>query len=94
MIPEHECLISPLMTEKTMKIGTEGVHLFRVNCGCSKKDIKNAVEKIFSVKVAAVNTLNRRGKVRVFRGNKGQRNSVKLAVVRLVEGKINFEGGI
>jgi large subunit ribosomal protein L23 len=94
MISAHECLISPVMTEKTMNASSDGVHVFRVDGRCSKLDVKDAVEKIFKVKVASVNTLNRRGKIRVFRGKKGRRNDSKFAVVRLAEGKINFEGGI
>ncbi|MDR0631923.1 MAG: 50S ribosomal protein L23 [Holosporaceae bacterium] len=91
---EYDCLIVPVMTEKTMNSNKEGVHVFKVAPTATKLDIKKAVEKIFSVKVAKVNLLNRKGKKRVFRGKKGSTACRKHAVVRLSEGVINFEGGI
>jgi large subunit ribosomal protein L23 len=53
----------------------------------SKADIKAAVEKLFSVKVTAVNTLLRKGKQKRFRGRLGMRNDVKKAIVTLAEGQ-------
>jgi large subunit ribosomal protein L23 len=94
MISEYDCLIAPVMTEKTMNSQKEGVHVFRVNENAAKLDVRRAVEKIFNVKVAQVNVLNRKGKKRVFRGKIGNTQSRKYAVVRLSEGAINFEGGI
>ena len=94
MIQEYDCLIAPLMTEKTMNSGKEGVYVFRVNINATKLDVRKAVEKVFNVKVAKVNVLNRNGKKRVFRGRRGMTISKRHAVVRLSEGSINFEGGI
>ena len=52
----------------------------------TKPQIKNAVEKLFNVKVLAVNTLTRKGKTKRFRGIKGRQKDVKKAVVKLAEG--------
>jgi large subunit ribosomal protein L23 len=94
MTQEYDCLIIPVMTEKTMSSGKDGVYVFKVNVNATKLDIKKSVEKIFDVKVAKVNVLNRDGKRRVFRGRVGKTASRRHAVVRLSSGVINFESGI
>ncbi|MEC7475593.1 MAG: 50S ribosomal protein L23, partial [Pseudomonadota bacterium] len=48
--------------------------------------IKKAVEALFDVKVKAVNTLNRKGKVKRFRGILGKKSDSKRAIVTLEEG--------
>lgn len=92
MISAYDCLIAPVMTEKSMK-STEGTYVFRVDLNATKLDIRNAVEKVFNVKVAQVNVLNRGGKKKVFRGKFGETKAKKFAMVRLSEGTINYEGG-
>lgn len=94
MISEYDCLIAPVMTEKTMNSKDDGVHVFKVSTCATKVDVKTAVEKVFKVKVAKVNILNRGGKKRSFRGRIGKTADRKIAVVRLKEGTINYEGGI
>ena len=94
MISEYDCLIAPVMTEKTMNSNKDGVHVFRVSACATKLDVRRAVEKVFKVKVAKVNILNRDGKKRTFRGKVGETAGRRIAVVSLSEGKINFEGGI
>ena len=49
-------------------------------------EIKEAVEKLFNVKVKRVNTLVRKGKLRVFRGQRARLSDVKKAIVTLEEG--------
>lgn len=93
MIPEYDCLIVPVMTEKSMS-AVSGVHTFRVNANATKLDVRRAVEKVFNVKVDKVNILNRGEKKKTFRGKLGKTEAKKLARVRLSEGTINFEGGI
>ena len=94
MISAYDCIIAPVMSEKAMGAGKEGVYVFKVNSCATKLDIRNAVEKVFNVKVAKVNVLNRVGKNRTFRGVRGRTSSSRFAVVRLADGVINFEGGI
>ena len=52
----------------------------------TKPEIKAAVEQLFKVKVLAVNTINRKGKTKRFRGVKGKQQDIKKAIVRLAEG--------
>ena len=61
----------------------------------TKPQIKAAVEGLFDVKVEAVNTLVRKGKVKAFKGVRGQQSDVKKAVVTLAEGhKIDVTTGL
>lgn len=64
-------LVRPIVTEKSTKLGALGRYVFQVDKKATKKDIKRAVEKIFSVGVDKVKTVNMRGKTRrVGRGRK------------------------
>ena len=61
----------------------------------TKPQIKAAVEKLFNVKVTAVNTLLRKGKTKVFRGVRGKQQDVKKAVVTLADGhRIDMTSGL
>ena len=60
--------------------------VFNVAKKASKPEIKAAVEALFGVKVTAVNTLVRKGKLKRFRGNVGRLGDVKKAVVTLADG--------
>jgi large subunit ribosomal protein L23 len=94
MISAYDCLLIPVMTEKTANSSKDSVYVFKININATKPDVKMAVEKIFNVKVAKVNLFNRKGKRRTFRGRVGERESSKFAIVSLSDGTINFEGGI
>ena len=94
MISEYDCLLAPVMTEKAMTSGRDGVYVFKIHLDATKLDVSRAIEKIFDVKVSKVNVLNRKGKSRTFRGRRGVTKSKKFAVVRLASGTINYEGGI
>jgi large subunit ribosomal protein L23 len=61
--------------------------VFNVAKTASKPEIKAAVEALFGVKVTGVNTLNRKGKVKRFRGRIGHQSDVKKAIVTLAEGQ-------
>jgi len=60
--------------------------VFKVRRDATKPQIKAAIEKLFDVKVTAVNTLLRKGKSKVFRGIRGKQQDVKKAVVTLADG--------
>jgi large subunit ribosomal protein L23 len=60
--------------------------LFKVRRNATKPQIKEAIEKLFDVKVKSVNTLIREGKVKAFKGRIGQQSDVKRAIVTLEEG--------
>lgn len=91
----YEILRAPLITEKTTSVSEFNQVVFRVATDASKPEIKAAVEKLFGVKVTAVNTLHQKGKKVRFRGRPGHRPGFKKAVVSLAEGhSIDVTSGI
>ena len=85
--PRHyDIIVSPVITEKATLASEHNQVIFRVAPHATKPQIKEAVEKLFDVKVKHVNTLIRKGKVRNFRGKRGMLSDVKKAVVTLEEG--------
>jgi large subunit ribosomal protein L23 len=85
--PRHyDIILAPVITEKATMASEHGQVLFRVAAHATKPQIKEAVEKLFDVKVKSVNTLVRKGKVRNFRGVRGELSDVKKAIVTLEEG--------
>ena len=86
--PRHyDVILSPVITEKATARSEHNQVVFRVRKDATKPQIKEAVEKLFDVKVKSVNTLVTKGKVKLFRGVRGQRSDVKKAVVTLAEGQ-------
>ncbi|HEY8596008.1 MAG TPA: 50S ribosomal protein L23 [Devosiaceae bacterium] len=83
----YDIIRNPVVTEKSTIASEANQVVFDVAIDASKPEIKAAVEALFSVKVKAVNTLVRKGKVKRFRGMSGRRNDVKKAVVTLAEGQ-------
>lgn len=85
--PRHYDIIrSPVITEKATIASERNQVIFRVAPDATKPQIKEAVEKLFDVKVKHVNTLIRKGKVRNFRGMRSLLSDVKKAIVTLEEG--------
>ncbi|MEL6311512.1 MAG: 50S ribosomal protein L23 [Pseudomonadota bacterium] len=82
----YDIIVAPVISEKSTMAAENNQVVFRVRKEATKPAIKKAVEQLFSVKVKAVNTLNRKGKVKVFRGRKGQQSNVKNAIVTLEDG--------
>ena len=82
----HDVIRAPVITEKSTLVSEHNQVIFKVAKEASKPEIKAAVEKLFNVKVKAVNTLVRKGKTKVFRGQFGSQSDVKRAVVTLEEG--------
>jgi large subunit ribosomal protein L23 len=83
----YDVIVSPVITEKATALSELNKVVFRVRPEATKPQIKEAVEKLFEVKVVSVNTLVTKGKRKVFRGRKGQRSDVKKAVVTLQAGQ-------
>ncbi|MFG1480717.1 50S ribosomal protein L23 [Xanthobacter sp. V4C-4] len=94
--PRHyDVILSPVITEKATNQSEHNKVVFKVAKTATKPAIKEAVEKLFDVKVKSVNTLVRKGKVKIFRGRKGVQSDVKKAVVTLEEGqKIDITTGL
>ena len=82
----YDIIVSPVITEKATIASEFNKVVFKVARTATKVQIKEAVEKLFDVKVKKVNTLNRPGKMKVFRGRIGMQQDSKRAVVTLEEG--------
>jgi large subunit ribosomal protein L23 len=89
----HDVVIAPVVSEKSYGLIDEGKYTFLVDPRSNKTEIKLAVEKIFSVKVASVNTINRAGKRKRTRFGWGARKNTKRAIITLKEGTIDIFGG-
>jgi large subunit ribosomal protein L23 len=88
----YQVVLRPLVTEKGTHQSTRyNAYAFQVNPIATKTQIKSAVEELFSVRVEAVRTLNRKGKTRRFRQLEGTLPSWKKAIVTLhTDDKIEF----
>ena len=85
-VRHYDVIVAPVITEKATMASENNKVVFKVAKTATKPQIKAAVEGLFDVKVEAVNTLVRKGKVKGFRGVRGQQSDVKKAVVTLAEG--------
>ncbi len=85
----------PHITEKTTNQSEANQVVFSISVDATKKQVKDAVEQIFNVKVKAVNTSIRKGKSRIFRGRSGVQGSLKKAIITLEQGQtIDIASGI
>ena len=82
----YDVILSPIITEKATIASEHNQVIFKVAGTATKPQIKEAVEKLFDVKVKAVNTLVRKGKFKAFRGRPGMQADLKKAIVTLEEG--------
>lgn len=86
----RDIIIAPVVSEKSYALIDDGKYTFVVDPRANKTEIKLAIEKIFNVKVATVNTLNRQGKTRRTRFGTGKRKDTKRAIVTLKSGSIDI----
>ena len=82
----YQVILNPLVTEKSTQLSEFNKVAFSVPVNATKLEIKTSVEKIFSVKVKAVNTILLKGKVKRFKGVLGKRSNTKKAIVTLAPG--------
>jgi len=89
-----QVLVSPHVSEKSTQAAEQvNQHVFRVAPDATKQEVRQAVEKLFKVKVVAVQVVNMKGKSKRFGARLGRRSGWKKAYVRLAEGDdINFVG--
>jgi large subunit ribosomal protein L23 len=86
--PRHyDIILAPLITEKATLASEHNQVIFKVARNATKPQIKEAIERLFDVKVKSVNTLLRKGKIKMSRGRVGRQSDVKKAIVTLVEGE-------
>lgn len=86
----RDIIIAPVVSEKSYGLIDEGKYTFVVDPRSNKTEIKLAIEAIFDVKVATINTLNRQGKLRRTRFGIGKRKNTKRAIVTLKSGTIDI----
>jgi large subunit ribosomal protein L23 len=90
----RDIILAPVVSEKSYGLIDEGKYTFIVDTRANKTEIRLAIEAIFDVKVASVNTLNRKGKTFRTRQGMGKRKDTKRAIVTLREGSIDIFGQI
>ncbi len=85
---QREIIIAPMLTEKSNNLmSKQNSYTFRVSVRANKIEIKSAIEKIFSVDVTDVNTMNFRGKMKRMGRYTGKRADWKKAIVTLKSGQ-------
>jgi large subunit ribosomal protein L23 len=85
-LKSYDVIIQPVITEKATMASEYNQVVFKVRPDATKTEIKQAVEQLFNVKVKAVNTLVRKGKLKQFRGRHALLSDTKKAVVTLAAG--------
>lgn len=90
----QDILIRPISSEKATNLREQDKYVFVVHPDATKTQIKEAVRKLFNVKVVSCTTMNVSGKEKRLRGKPGYTSSYKKAIVRLAKGETIkvFEG--
>ncbi len=90
----EDILIKPVVSEKASALREQNKYVFIVQPSATKTQIKEAVAKLFNVKVVGCTTMNVLGKMKRLRGKPGRTASYKKAIVRLADGETisAFEG--
>ena len=95
LIKNYKVLLNPIATEKSSMISEFNQVTFKVAIDSNKKQIKEAVENIFKVKVKSVNTITTKGKLKAFRVTIGRKSNFKKAIVTLQDGQsIDMSAGV
>lgn len=89
-----DILIEPIVSEKANDLRGQNKYVFKVAPSATKIEIKEAVAKLFNVKVVDCTTINVMGKMKRLRGKPGRTSSYKKAIVRIADGEsiAVFEG--
>lgn len=87
----QDIILAPVITEKSMYGVAEKKYTFRVAKDANKIEIAKAVEELFSVKVAKVNTVSVKGRFKRMGRTAGYRPDWKKAIVTLTEGSKTIE---
>ncbi|MGH2767740.1 MAG: 50S ribosomal protein L23 [Actinomycetota bacterium] len=85
MTSARDLILRPVVSEKSYGLIDSNTYTFLVLPEATKTQIRQAVEEIWGVKVVAVNTLNRKGKRKRYRFQRGRRTDTKRAIVKLAE---------
>ena len=91
----YNIVIAPIITEKATKISEKNQYVFKVKIDSNKKEIKQAIEKLFKVKIKKIKTIKIKGKSKIFKGTKGRRSDYKKAIICLNKGEnLDYSGGV
>ena len=82
----RDIIIAPIITEKSASLEAQNTYVFKVDIKANKTSIKQAIEKIFNVKVKEVRTVNSHPKKKRVGRYSGMTNKYKKAIVTLVNG--------
>ncbi len=82
----RDVILAPVVSEKSYGLIDHNAYTFMVHPNANKTEIRQAIEKIWDVRVVSVNTINRKGKTKRFRFTQGRRADTKRAIVKLREG--------
>ena len=84
----YDVILAPHITEKSTLASEHNAVVFKVANDATKPQIRDAVEALFDVKVAGVNTIVTKGKTKRWKGKPYKRTDVKKAIVTLAEGSM------
>ena len=92
----HDIILKPIITEESMMGTAFKKYTFKVAKDANKAEIKSAIEEVFGVKVAKVNTMNCKGHLRRYGRYQGYTSAWKKAIVTLTEDSntIDFFDGL
>jgi large subunit ribosomal protein L23 len=91
----YDLIQKPVITEKGTLVSNNSQVIFSVPMNAKKKNVKQAVEKLFGVNVKKVNIIVSKGKTKRFKGRIGKRKNEKKAIISLEKGqKIDITTGI
>ena len=91
----YDVILAPHITEKSTLASEHNAVVFKVSNDATKPQIRDAVEALFDVKVAGVNTIVTKGKTKRWKGKPYKRNDVKKAIVTLKDGdSIDVTSGV
>ena len=91
----YNIVLAPIITEKATKISEKNQYVFKVKIDSNKKEIKQAIEKLFKVKIKKIKTIKIKGKSKIFKGTKGRRSDYKKAIICLNKGEnLDYSGGV
>jgi large subunit ribosomal protein L23 len=87
----RDVILRPIITERSTEMMADNKYVFEVAPRTNKTEIKLAVEKIFEVKVASVNTINVKGKPKRMGKHIGKRKDWKKAIITLTADSKSLE---
>ena len=87
----YDIILTPVISEQSMDVAADKKYTFKVAKNANKIEIAKAVEELFGVQVASVNTMNMRGRAKRVGLNRGTTPSWKKAIVTLKEGSKTIE---